>query len=113
MRAKLVVTMALAGSAAAAGAARAQQPVDAAQLFARHCASCHGTAGVPNPAMARSLGAIPDFTNAQTMAALQDSALISAITSGKGRNMPAYRGRLTSEQIRAIVAHVKGLARRP
>lgn len=113
MRGTLVVMMALAGLAAAAGAVQAQQPVDAAQLYARNCASCHGTAGAPNPAMARSLGAIPDFTDPHALASVADSVLVGVITAGKGRNMPAYRGRLTAEQIRALVAHVKALARRP
>lgn len=112
MRRNVVMTLALGSLAAMAGAARAQQPIDAAQLFARNCASCHGTAGAPNPAMVRSLGPIPDFTDPRALASTPDSVLINAVTAGKGRNMPRYQGRLTADQIRALVAYVKTLARR-
>ncbi len=113
MRKNVVMTLALVGLAAAAGVAQAQTPVDAAQLFARNCASCHGTAGTPNPAMVRSLGAIPDFTDPHAIGAVPDSVLISVVTGGKRPNMPAYRGRLTADQIRALVTYLKTLAHRP
>lgn len=113
MRNNVVMTLALGGLVAMAGAARAQQPIDAAQLYARNCASCHGTAGTPNPAMVRSLGAIPDFTDPHALASKADSTLINVVTAGKRPNMPAYRGRLTADQIRALVAYLKTLARRP
>lgn len=112
MKGKMVVTMAVLALLAPFGAVRAQQTTDAAQLYARNCASCHGANGAPNPVMARSLGAIPDFTDPRVVVALPDSVLINAVTAGKGRNMPAYRGRLTADQIRALVAHVRTLSRR-
>jgi mono/diheme cytochrome c family protein len=111
------LTPVLAGLAAAtlaASALAAQTPApDAAQLWTRNCASCHGATGAPNPAMVRSMGAIPDFSNPRTMAALADSTLVNAISSGKGRTMPAYRTRLTPEQIRALVAYMRSLGRNP
>jgi cytochrome c oxidase cbb3-type subunit 3 len=96
-----------------AGASQAQQAADGAQLYARNCASCHGASGVPNPAMVRSLGAMPDLSDARVLAALADTTIANAITAGKGRGMPAYRGRLTAEQIQAVIAYVRTLNRRP
>jgi len=104
-----VVALAL-GAAATAQAQQAQAAPDAAALWARNCASCHGTAGVPNPAMVRSMGAIPDFSDAHTVAGLADSTMVNVITNGKGRTMPAYRTRLTPEQVRALVTYVKSLS---
>lgn len=113
-RTKPVVVAALVAVALAARPLGAQTPApDGAQLYARNCASCHGATGVPNPAMVRSLGAMPDFSDARVMGELADSMLTNVITSGKGRGMPAYRTRLAPEQVRAIVAHVRTLSRRP
>jgi mono/diheme cytochrome c family protein len=99
----------LAGAVTRSGAAQAPA-TDAAQQYTRLCASCHGATGVPVPAMVRSLGAIPDLSDAGAMRAQPDSTLEHAITAGKGR-MPAYRTRMTPEQIRAMVAYVRTLGR--
>jgi mono/diheme cytochrome c family protein len=113
MKVSVIAASGLVAIGLGAGTLRAQQPADAAQLYARNCASCHGATGTPNPAMARAMGAIPDFSDARAMAALSDSVLSAAITDGKGRSMPAYRARLSAEQIRAVVTYVRGLSRRP
>jgi mono/diheme cytochrome c family protein len=113
MTVKRVVVCGMLAMVAGTASVAAQQPTDAAALYARQCASCHGAAGTPNPAMARSLGTIPDFTDARGVAAQPDSVLQAAIAGGKGRNMPAYRSRLTADQIRALVTYMKSLSRRP
>lgn len=98
--------------ALAAATADAQTPApDGAQLYARNCASCHGATGAPSAAMLRSMPALPDLSNPRTMAALADSTLVNVVTNGKGRAMPAYRTRLTPEQVRLIVAHMRTLSR--
>ena len=90
---------------ASAGALRAQEPVDAASLFAKTCASCHGAKGSPSPTMAHSMG-IPDFASG-VLASVPDSALKNTIANGKGRMMPAYKSRLSTEQIAALVAYIR------
>jgi mono/diheme cytochrome c family protein len=105
-------SLAVTGIALALGAGLllAQQAPDGAQLYTRNCASCHGAAGVPNATMVRTLGAIPDLT-AAAMASVADSTLINTVTSGKNK-MPAYRTRLTPEQVRAVVTYVRTLSHR-
>ncbi len=100
--------MFLAGLIAAlsAGALQAQQPADAASLFAKTCASCHGARGTPAPAMAHAMPGLPDFA-AASMASVSDSALKDAIANGKGRMMQSYKSRLTAEQIAALVAYIR------
>ena len=90
---------------ASAGALRAQQPVDAPALFAKTCASCHGAKGSPSPAMAHSMG-IPDFASG-ALATIPDSVLKSTVANGKGRMMPAYKSRLSAEQIAALVSYIR------
>lgn len=114
MKVALAVVSGLMALVATASRGAAQQaPADGAALYARQCAGCHGAAGVPNPAMVRSLGAIPDFTDARGVTAQPDSVLQAVVAAGKGRNMPTYRSRLTAEQIRVVVSYVKTLSRRP
>jgi len=111
---KRIISIAAVAVALALGAstlrAQAAPAPDGAQLFAHNCSSCHGAAGVPNPAMVHSLGAMPDFTNAQAMGALADSTLVNVVTNGKGRAMPAYKTRLNPDQVRAVVAYIRTLS---
>lgn len=113
MDTKVAVTSILVALATLAGSAAAQQPTDVAQLYARTCASCHGANGTPSPQMVQAMGAIPDFADRRAIAARPDSVLRAVITSGKGRLMPAYRTRLTPEQIQALVGYIRTLSRRP
>ncbi len=94
----------------AAGTLSAQQPVDAAALYAKTCASCHGAQGTPSPAMAHAMAGIPDF-KAASMESVPDSVLRDAITNGKGRMMASYKSRLTTEQIAALARYVKAFSK--
>lgn len=113
MNGRLVGATAMLAIAALTSPLASQQPTEPAAVYARQCASCHGATGAPNPAMVRSLGAMPDFSDARVMAAFPDSVLIAVVTAGKGRSMPAYRTRLTPDQVRALVAYVRTLSRPP
>ncbi len=102
----------LAGLLIVAGAAavRAQQPADAASVYAKSCASCHGAKGTPNPGMARSMH-IPDLATA-AVAATADSTLRNAIANGKsGTAMSGYKSRLTAAQIASLVTYIKTFGR--
>jgi len=88
-----------------ASALLAQQPVDAPALFAKTCASCHGAKGSPSPTMARSMG-IPDFASG-VLASIPDSVLKNTIANGKGKMMPAYKSRLTPDQVTALVNYIR------
>lgn len=96
------VVVILAGASALQAQTPAQTP---AQTYTATCAACHGPAGTPNPAMVRSMGAMPDFA---TIRAPADSVWVRSITAGKGR-MPAYGSRLNPAQVRAMVAYLKRL----
>jgi mono/diheme cytochrome c family protein len=95
---------------AVAGSLAAQRPVSAATLFARNCASCHGPRGAPMPSMVQSMG-VADFSKPATLAAVPDSVLRATVTNGKGKLMQGFGGRLTPEQIEALVRYVRTLSR--
>lgn len=73
------------------------------RVYAMHCASCHGPAGVS------VMRGAPNLARAERM--LQsDVALLGAIRSGKNA-MPAYAGILTDQQILDVVAYSRTLRR--
>jgi len=82
-----------------------------ATLEAR-CARCHdgdgrGKSGRDN------LAEIPDFSSHKWQLSRTDAQLLVSILDGKGSHMPAYRGKLSEDQARDIVAQVRGLDPQP
>ncbi|MGH9354504.1 MAG: c-type cytochrome [Terriglobia bacterium] len=76
-----------------------------AQLFKANCSRCHGVDG-------KGIAAIhtPNFTGSKWQAMRSDKRLLSMITHGeKGTAMPAWKGKLTTTQIRALVHYVRSL----
>ena len=59
--------------------------VDGAELYAKHCSSCHGSKGGGDGSLASAFNPPPtDLTDGETMAALTDEAILEAMSSGKG-----------------------------
>ncbi len=79
-----------------AGAAQAD-----ATLFQQKCAACHGKDGKPS-AVGQKMGA-PDLTKVKE----SEKDLAGVITNGKGK-MPAYKDKLSADQIAALAKYVKG-----
>lgn len=71
-----------------------------ASIFSANCAACHvGGGNLVNPAKTLKKDALEQYG----MASLE--AIKTQITQGKAA-MPAFKGRLTSEQIDAVAAYV-------
>lgn len=83
---------------------------DAAGVFKAKCAACHSADGSGSGSMGKQLGVTDlraDAVQKQTDAQLNDS-----ITNGKGKKMPAYKGKLTDDQIKGLVGYLRELAKR-
>lgn len=81
-----------------------------AALFKAKCAACHAADGSGSGPMGKQLGVSDlgsDAVQKQTDAQLTDS-----ITNGKGTKMPAYKGKLTDDQIKGLVGFVRSLAKK-
>lgn len=78
-----------------------------ADLYKAKCQSCHGADGTPS-AMAVKMGAKP--VKDPAVAKKTDKEFIAATTNGQGK-MPAYKGKLTDDQIKAVATYMKGLAK--
>jgi cytochrome c6 len=86
------------------------QAQDAAVLYKAKCSACHSDDGSGSSATGKQLGAKDlrsDDVQKQTDAQLNDS-----ITNGMGKKMPAYKGKLTDDQIKGLVGYIRDLAKK-
>lgn len=90
---------------APAGNGAAYPAADGAAIFAAKCANCHGKdgRGIPNW---RSKGQ-PDFTDAKWQKSQTDAQIAAATKNGKGKFMPAFKAKLSDEEIAAVVARIR------
>jgi mono/diheme cytochrome c family protein len=87
----------------AAAAAFQQLPLTPGQeLFARHCALCHGATGEGASG--------PDLTNPLWQAGISDPDLERTLREGvRGTAMPAFSDRLHTGDAQALVRHLRSL----
>ena len=83
---------------------------DGNAVFQAKCAVCHGKdgRGLPNY---RAKGQ-PDFTDANWQKSRTDAALINVTKEGKGKLMPAFKGKLSDDDIAAVVARVRSFGKK-
>jgi mono/diheme cytochrome c family protein len=82
----------------------AQSP--GADIYKSKCQSCHAADGSGNTPAGKSMKARP-FNSPEVMK-MSDDDLIQVTRAGRGK-MPAYAGKLTDDQIKAVVAHIRTL----
>jgi mono/diheme cytochrome c family protein len=83
---------------------------DAASLFKTKCAVCHAADGSGNTAMGKQMQT-PDLRSEEVQKQT-DAQLIDATTNGKGKKMPAYKGKLPDDQIKQLVAYIRELGKK-
>jgi mono/diheme cytochrome c family protein len=81
---------------------------DAAALYKAKCAGCHAADGSGNSPAGKAMS-VPDLRSADIQKKT-DAQLIDSTTNGKGK-MPAYKGKLTDDQIKSLVTYVHTLAK--
>ena len=91
-----MIIMAVAGAAFADGAA----------VFTGKCAMCHGKTGAGDTGMGKSLK-LRDLASADVQKQ-SDADLSKIVTDGKGK-MPAYKGKLSDDEIKSVVAFLRTL----
>ena len=80
---------------------RAADTNKGAEIYTKHCASCHGVSGV-----SVMIGA-PNFAQSEGLMS-PDRALLISIQTGKTA-MPAYRGVLSDQDILDVIAYLRTL----
>ena len=110
-RRRSLVAAALLGLAAGPGCGKqvASGRADGAAIFSEVCARCHGPVGVPDAASVARLGVKP-LTSPHVQRDLSDDDIRRQILQGsRNKQMPAFAGALSEDQVDAIVAHVRTL----
>jgi mono/diheme cytochrome c family protein len=79
---------------------------DSANLYKTKCAVCHGADGAGKSSI-KNTELLTTAVQKQTDAQLQ-----AAVANGKGK-MPAFKDKLSKEQIASLVAHIRSLAGAP
>jgi len=86
--------------------------IDMAPLWRQNCQRCHAADGSAQNAMGRRLQ-IRDYRDAEVQAAMTDEEIITATTDGVTKDgkevMPAYKDKLTEEQIAGFVAYIRAM----
>ena len=83
---------------------------DAGPLYKSKCATCHGPDGTGNVPTGKSLG-VTDLTSGDVQKQT-DAQLTDSIANGKGKKMPAYKGKITDDQIKGLVGYLRELAKK-
>lgn len=79
---------------------------DGAAVYKAKCAMCHGPDGAGQTTMGKNMK-LRDLGSAAVQA--QSDADLTKITSdGKGK-MPAYKAKLSAEEITAVIAHIRSM----
>lgn len=103
---KLAVVIALAVLGAGIATAQSSGSDKGAQVFKTKCAMCHGQDGKGQTAMGKA-NHLKDLASSDVQS-VHDSDLKNIIENGKGK-MPAYKGKLTDEQVEQVVAYLRTL----
>ena len=78
-------------------------------VYARHCAPCHGKKGRGDGVAASAFNPPPaDFTDRELMSERTDEQLLNAIKDGKAA-MPAFGSVLTAEELDEVLIYIRSL----
>ena len=78
-------------------------------LFKSKCVACHGADGRSDTPTGKKLGA-RDLGSVEVQSQ-SDAQLVEVVSKGKGK-MPAYGKTLRDDEIKGLVAYVRGLAKK-
>jgi mono/diheme cytochrome c family protein len=85
---------------------------DAKSNWANNCAQCHGPSGKGDTKMGKMLNAM-DLTDSKKQSSFTDAQAAAAIKDGIKQNgktaMKAFGGKLSDDEIKALVAYVRTL----
>lgn len=103
--AAIIVSSYAVSTSGSANHATALTVADGNALYAAKCAICHGKDGRGTPNW-RAKGQ-PDFSDAKWQKSKTDAQIADATKNGKGKYMPAFKAKMSDEEIAAVVARIR------
>lgn len=79
-----------------------------AELYAKHCASCHGKDGRSKTVKAK-FNRARNLTEPGWQEAVSDERIFNSIANGRGGKMPGFAKKLSVAEIDGLVLFVRGL----
>ena len=96
--------------AVALATAFSAKAADVNENWKTHCAKCHGEDGKGDTKMGKKAG-VKDFTDAKVQAEIKDDKAFKSVKEGLKEGdktlMQAYSEKLSDDEIKALVAHVR------
>ncbi len=85
-----------------------EEPQSPAAIFARHCAACHGVKGKGDGPMGEVLNPPASDLTSPSIQSKSDDELLRIMQEGTPRTtMPAFKRRLTMQELRGVLAYVR------
>jgi cytochrome c len=78
---------------------------DVAAIYTAKCAKCHGSDGRGVEKYKKK--GVKDFTDAQWQKTRSDAQFTASVSNGKGEVMPAWKAKLSAEEIKSLVGFVR------
>jgi len=107
-------TLALAAVLATLGLSSALA-ADAKENWEKHCTKCHGADGKGQTTMGKKLN-VKDYTSADVQKKFTDEEATKITKDGKKEGdktlMKGFAGTLSDDEIKALVQHVRGFAKK-
>ena len=83
---------------------------EAKEIYATNCMICHKETGTGGPVTIDGKKLKPDDLTSEKIKMMTDEKLIGYVTNGVvDEGMPAFKGKLTDDEIKMAVAHVRRL----
>ena len=88
------------------------QRLQIAEVYRANCSACHGQDGSGSPVRA-AMPTIPDFRNMAWQMATTDLEIVHQIHDGSEPRMPAFRTKLSQDQILGLAIYLRAFAVKP
>jgi mono/diheme cytochrome c family protein len=114
---KSVLLFALTIAAAFLLAPFAASAADAAELWTKNCAKCHGKEGKGDTKVGKKMN-VKDYSDPAVQAKFTDDDLFKLTKEGAGepkdgeKPMPAFADKLKDDEIKALVGHIRSFKKK-